>query len=118
MAIPTTRRPDTVDARTGARVCTPTPTGAAAASAVVNPAKSPGPVRPRLSGPLFQKDNSMLPQQNHPLTRAYLLGARSNTAPAYAEALRLIRACEADADQLTIDQCKLAADVMIERRME
>ena len=44
-----------------------------------------------------------------------MLGARSNTTQAYAEALRLIRACEADADQLTIDQCKLAADVMIEK---
>ena len=79
------------------------------------PARIHRPVGPRLSGLLFQKDNSMLPQQNHPLTRAYLLGARSNTTQAYAEALRLIRACEADADQLTIDQCKLAADVMIER---
>ena len=82
---------------------------------MVNPARFPGPVGPKLSGLFFQKDNSMLPQQNHPLTRAYLLGARSNTNQAYAEALRLIRACEADADQLTIDQCKLAADVMIER---
>ena len=58
-----------------------------------------------------------LPQQNHPLTRAYMLGARSTTTPAYSEALRLIRACETDADQITIDQCKLAAEVMIERKM-
>ena len=58
-----------------------------------------------------------LPQQNHPLTRAYMVGARSTTQSAYAEALRLIRACETDADQLTIDQCKLAAEVMIERKM-
>lgn len=57
----------------------------------------------------------MLPNQNHPLTRAYMLGARSTTAPAYSEALRLIRACEERADQLTIDQCKLAAEIMIER---
>jgi hypothetical protein len=59
----------------------------------------------------------MLPKQNHPLTRAYMLGARSTTTPAYAEALRLIHACETEADQLTIDQCKLAAEVMLERKM-
>ena len=62
-------------------------------------------------------ERQMLPNQNHPLTRAYMLGARSTTTSAYAEALRLIRACETDADQLTIDQCKLAAEVMIERKM-
>ena len=59
----------------------------------------------------------MLPNQNHPLTRAYMLGARSITQAAYSEALRLILACEGAADQLTIDQCKLAADVLIERKM-
>jgi hypothetical protein len=58
-----------------------------------------------------------LPHQHHPLTRAYMLGARSTSQSAYSEALRLIRACETDADQLTIDQCKLAAEVLIERRM-
>jgi len=60
---------------------------------------------------------AMLPNQNHPLTRAYMVGARSTTQSAYSEALRLIRACETEADQLTIDQCKLAAEVMIERKM-
>jgi hypothetical protein len=59
----------------------------------------------------------MLPNQNHPLTRAYMLGARSTTTPAYSEALRLIRACEGAADQITIDQCKLAAEILIERKM-
>lgn len=59
----------------------------------------------------------MLPNQNHPLTRAYMLGARATSPDAYAEAMRLIRACEGAADQLTIDQCKLAAEVMIERKM-
>jgi hypothetical protein len=58
----------------------------------------------------------MLPRQNHPLTRAYLLGARSTTQAAYSEALRLIRGCETHADQLTIDHCKLAAEVLIERK--
>jgi hypothetical protein len=58
-----------------------------------------------------------MPNQNHPLTRAYILGARATSTTAYAEAMRLIRACEGAADQLTIDQCKLAAEVMIERKM-
>jgi hypothetical protein len=66
---------------------------------------------------LSRKLSKMLPNQNHPLTRAYMLGARSTTQSAYSEALRLIAACETEADQLTIDQCKLAADVMIERKM-
>ena len=59
----------------------------------------------------------MLPNQNHPLTRAYMVGARSTTQSAYSEAVRLIRACETEADQLTIDQCKLAAELLIERKM-
>jgi hypothetical protein len=58
-----------------------------------------------------------MPNQNHPLTRAYMLGARATSTAAYTEAMRLIRACETAADQLTIDQCKLAAEVMIERKM-
>jgi hypothetical protein len=58
-----------------------------------------------------------MPNQNHPLTRAYILGARATSPEAMTEALRLIRACEEAADQLTIDQCKLAAEIMIERKM-
>ena len=46
-----------------------------------------------------------------------MLGARATKSNELGEIMRLIRACEAEADQLTIDQCKLAADVMIERRM-
>ena len=70
------------------------------------------------AGQLIARELSkMLPNQNHPLTRAYIVGARSTTQSAYTEALRLIRACEGAADQLTIDQCKLAAEVMIERKM-
>jgi len=58
-----------------------------------------------------------MPNQNHPLTRAYILGARATSPAAMADAMRLIRACEGAADQLTIDQCKLAAEVMIERKL-
>lgn len=59
----------------------------------------------------------MLRNQNHPLTRAYMLGARSTTTPAYIEAVRLIRICEEAADLITIDQCKLAAEVLLERKV-
>ena len=66
---------------------------------------------------MLHQPNKPMPNQNHPLTRAYMLGARATTPAAYGEALRLIRTCEKAADQLTIDQCKLAAEVMIERKM-
>ena len=59
----------------------------------------------------------MLPNQNHPLTRAYMLGARATSPQAMTEAMRLIRACEGGVDKLTVDQCKLAAEIMIERGM-
>jgi hypothetical protein len=58
-----------------------------------------------------------MPNQNHPLTRAYMLGARMTDPNGLAEIMRLIAACETDADQLTIDQCKLAAEVLLERKM-
>jgi hypothetical protein len=58
-----------------------------------------------------------MPNQNHPLTRAYMLGARATSPQAMTDAMRLIHACEGAADQLTIDQCKLASEVMIERKM-
>jgi hypothetical protein len=58
-----------------------------------------------------------MPNQNHPLTRAYMLGARTTNPTALGEVMRLIRACETDADQLTIDQCKLAAEVLLERQI-
>jgi hypothetical protein len=59
----------------------------------------------------------MLPNQNHPLTRAYMLGARASTPAAYSEAMRLIATCEGGVDKLTVEQCKLAAEIMIERGM-
>ena len=59
----------------------------------------------------------MLPNLNHPLTRAYMLGARSTNPAGLGEVMRLIAACERGADQLTIDQCKLAAEVLLERQV-
>lgn len=57
------------------------------------------------------------PQHNHPLTLAYIAGARANTPQAMRDAMAVIRSCEADADQQTRAQCRLAAEVMIERKM-
>jgi hypothetical protein len=67
--------------------------------------------------PMLQQSKKPMPNQNHPLTRAYMLGARATTPAAMTDAMRLIRACELGVDQLTIDQCKLAAEVLIERKM-
>ena len=58
-----------------------------------------------------------MPNQNHPLTRAYMLGARMTDPTGLGEIMRLIVACETGADQLTIDQCKLAAEILLERQM-
>ena len=66
---------------------------------------------------MLHQPKRAMPNQDHPLTRAYMLGARATTPAAMSEAMRLIRACETGVDQLTIDQCKLAAEVMIERKM-
>jgi hypothetical protein len=66
--------------------------------------------------PMLHQPKKTMPNQNHPLTRAYMLGARATSPQAMSEAMRLIRACETGADQLTIDQCKLAAEVLLERK--
>ena len=66
---------------------------------------------------MLHQPKKTMPNQNHPLTRAYILGARAKTSDTMREATILIKQIEGAADQLTIDQCKLAAEVMIERRM-
>ena len=67
--------------------------------------------------PMLHQSKKPMPNQNHPLTRAYMLGARATSPQAMTDAMRLIAACELGVDQLTIDQCKLAADVLLERKM-
>jgi len=111
-----------MDPRAGARL--PAPAGAAsptgrAARPVVTPARGGC----ETDAPRDCETDAdfliarQMPNQDHPLTRAYMLGARATTPAAMTEAVRLIRACETGVDQLTIDQCKLAAEVMIERKM-
>lgn len=46
-----------------------------------------------------------------------MLGARAKTSEAMREATLLAKQIETEADQLTIDQCKLAAELLIERKM-
>jgi len=58
----------------------------------------------------------MIPQHNHPLTLAYIAGARATTHQAMRDAMALIRSCEANAAEQTKAQCKLASEVLIERQ--
>jgi hypothetical protein len=58
----------------------------------------------------------MLPNQNHPLTLAHIAGARAATHSAMVNAVKLIHALEKDATEQTIASCKVAAEILIERK--
>jgi hypothetical protein len=58
----------------------------------------------------------MLPNENHPLTLAHIAGARATTHTAMADAIRMIRALEKDATEQTIAACRVAAEILIERK--
>lgn len=60
----------------------------------------------------------MIPQQNHPLTLAYVAWAGARTHGDMGKFMRLVRSLETDAPQVLRDQCKLAADVLVEREMQ
>ena len=60
----------------------------------------------------------MLPQQNHPLTLAYLAGARARTHDSMRQVLPVIRQLEQVASDVLREQCKLAAEVTMERSGE
>jgi len=57
----------------------------------------------------------MLPNQTHPLTLAYIAGARATTHQAMTDAVRMTRALEKEATEQTIAACKVAAEILIER---
>ena len=59
----------------------------------------------------------MIPQANDPLTLAYAAGARVKTQEELMQAVRLIRSLEQGRTPTFIAQCKLAAEVLMERRM-
>lgn len=56
----------------------------------------------------------MLPMSDHPLTALLLAGARSTTAEAMRQATMLARQLAAKMKPIEVEQCKLAADVLIE----
>ena len=59
----------------------------------------------------------MIPQANHPLTLAYVASVRAPTHDSMVRALALVRNLETDQTPVLIAQCKLAAEVLIERKL-
>jgi hypothetical protein len=57
---------------------------------------------------------AIFPKADHPLTLAYIAGARAATHDAMVQAARLIRELEKRSG-CEVDACKLAAEVLIER---
>lgn len=58
----------------------------------------------------------MLPMSDHPLTALLLAGARSTTSEAMRHSVLLARQLAAKMKPVEVEQCKLAADVLIEGR--
>ena len=59
----------------------------------------------------------MIPKHDHPLTLAYINAATSRTHEAMVAAMLLARSLEKDASPQLLAQCKLAAEVVVERQM-
>ena len=59
----------------------------------------------------------MFPQQNNPLTQAYVSSTRVTTHDGMVQAARLIHELEKSRTGCEIDQCKLAAEVLVERKL-
>ena len=55
------------------------------------------------------------PQARHPLTQAYIMGARARDPATMRDSVRLAKILEAELTAVRIAQCKLAAEVLIER---
>lgn len=64
-----------------------------------------------------QEKQTMLPMQDHPLTLAYIAGTRAHTQESIRENMRLVFSLEKDASETLLAQCRLAAEVLIERKM-
>lgn len=56
------------------------------------------------------------PQHDNPLTLAYIDGTRARTQEQVRNNLRLVSSLERAATQQEVDQCRLAAEVLIERK--
>ena len=63
----------------------------------------------------FNALTNMLPNENHPLTLAYIAGVRARTHETMSQVMRVIKALEQVESEITRAQCKLAAEVLIER---
>lgn len=59
---------------------------------------------------------NIFPEQNNPLTLALIQSTRVKTHEQMIQAARLIRALESRATGCEADRCRLAAEVLIERR--
>lgn len=57
----------------------------------------------------------MLPMEDHPLTALLLAGARSTTHEAMSQSCLLAREMAAQMNPVEVEQCRLAADVLLER---
>lgn len=58
----------------------------------------------------------MLPQHDHPLTLAYIAGTRARTQEAIRDNMRLVISLEKHVPEIIRDQCRLAAEVLMERK--
>lgn len=58
----------------------------------------------------------MLPQHDHPLTLAYVAGTRARTQEAIRDNMRLVISLETHVPEIIRDQCRLAAEVLMERK--
>ena len=59
----------------------------------------------------------MMPMQDHPLTLALVAGARATTHEAIRQAMLLAKQMANGLTPTQVEQCKLAADVLIEREI-
>lgn len=60
----------------------------------------------------------MLPQQTNPLTLAYIAGTKAHTHDDMRRAVEIIRSIEQSTSEIIRMQCKLAAEILIERKMK
>lgn len=95
MAIPTSHRPDALDAPTVARIqARATEDAARAARTMVT-----------------------FPHADHPLTRLYIESVSVSSYDQLGAALRLIKIMEQSTDWQTVAACQLAAEVLMERKL-
>lgn len=57
-----------------------------------------------------------IPQHDHPLTLAYIAGTRATTQESIRDNMRLVLSLEKHVPEMVRDQCRLAAEVLMERK--